>query len=112
MNNIVSKPWGYEKILVHNGKYAGKLIFIIHNCRTSYQYHKNKIESMYILQGEVSMELGDDKKVIKMVEGDSVDIPAGMKHRTAAITDTKIIEISTPELDDIVRLEDDYGRTQ
>jgi len=106
---IVKKPWGYEEWFAQNEQYVGKLLFIKAGARLSYQYHEKKQETMYILDGEVVLTLGK----VKIMAGagcQSIDIPPKLAHRVKAITDTLIVEVSTPEVDDVVRIEDDYGR--
>ncbi|MDO8577936.1 MAG: cupin domain-containing protein [Dehalococcoidales bacterium] len=106
------KPWGYELLLAMTSYYAGKLIFIEKDQRLSLQYHRKKDESMYIFQGKVALELETDGKLVQsiLMPGDCLHIPPKTKHRLKAIEDTTLFEVSTPELDDVVRLADDYGR--
>ncbi len=109
------KPWGFELLWALTPKYAGKLIFIEKGHRLSLQYHKKKDESMYIFQGKVSLEIegGDGQLAQSVVEpGYCIRIPPGTKHRLEAIEDTILFEVSTPELEDVERLADDYGRAQ
>ena len=107
------KPWGYELLFAHTDKYAGKVIFVDKGRRLSLQYHKLKDETMYIHEGKVLLEIEvDGKMVIKeLSSGSSVRIPPMTKHRVTAVEDTLLFEVSTPELDDVVRVDDDYGRT-
>ena len=107
------KPWGYELLFALTPKYAGKQIYIKKNQRLSLQYHSKKDESMFIYQGKVLMEievLGDQSKRITLEPGQCVHISPFTKHRLQAIEDTILFEVSTPELDDVTRLADDYGR--
>jgi len=109
------KPWGFELLFAHTPKYAGKVIFIKKGHRLSLQYHKKKDESMYIYQGKVKIEIEEaNGKTTSYIAqpGLSLRIPPLTKHRLEAIEDTTFIEVSTPELDDVVRLEDDYGRAE
>jgi len=108
MLKVVEKPWGREIWFAHEREYAGKILEVDFGERLSLQYHKVKKESLYVFSGEVEVLLGDEKRVIK--EGESFTINPGTKHRFKALTDVKLIEVSTPELDDVVRIEDDYGR--
>ena len=107
------KPWGYELLFAHTPKYAGKVIFVKKGHRLSLQYHEKKDETMYIYMGkcmiEVQRENGDMSSKI-FEPGQSISIPPLTKHRLEALEDTTFFEVSTPELDDVVRLEDDYGR--
>ena len=108
----VLKPWGSELIWTQGSHYVGKFLFIKKSHRLSYQYHEIKEESIYILEGKMDLEYETDgiKTVIRLQPGDSFHIPALMKHRMIAIEDCKVVEVSTPYLDDVVRLEDAYGR--
>ena len=111
----VEKPWGFELLFAHNTKYAGKLIFIKKGHRLSLQYHKEKDESMYIYAGKALIEIeGSGGQLVQSEAqpGYCVSIPPLTKHRLKAIEDTTVFEVSTPELDDVERLEDDYGRSR
>jgi len=108
------KPWGYELLWSQTAHYAGKIIHIDAGKRLSLQYHDAKHESVLVVSGTLLLHLGrgDTARVVTLHTGESVDIPAGDVHRFAAPddSDVEIIEVSTPELDDVVRLEDDYDR--
>ncbi len=109
------KPWGFELLFAHTPKYVGKLIFIREGHRLSLQYHEKKDESMYIYKGKALLEIeGSDGQMVSTIAepGHCVRIPPLTKHRLKAIEDTTLFEVSTPELKDVVRLEDDYGRTE
>lgn len=109
----IEKPWGYELLLAHTPDYAGKLIFIKAGHRLSLQHHQEKDESMYIHQGKALLEIeGEDGQLIQSVAqaGYCLRISPLTKHRLQAIEDTTVIEVSTPELEDVTRFEDDYGR--
>jgi len=111
----IEKPWGFELLFAHTPKYAGKLMFIRKGHRLSLQYHKEKDESMYIYQGKALIEIeGSDGQLVSSVAqpGYCLRIPPLTKHRLEAIEDTTLFEVSTPELEDTVRLEDDYGRAK
>ena len=111
----IKKPWGFELIFAHTPRYAGKLIFVKKGHRLSLQYHEKKDESIYIHQGKALMEIeGTDGRMTSTVvqPGYCIRIPPLTKHRLKAIEDTTIFEVSTPELEDIIRLEDDYGRAR
>jgi mannose-6-phosphate isomerase len=111
----IEKPWGFELLLAHTPKYAGKLVFVRKGHRLSLQYHKKKDETMYIHQGKALFEIEDNDGhlVSKTLQpGQSIRIPPRTKHRLKAIEDTTFFEASTPELEDVVRLEDDYGRAK
>jgi len=106
---LIQKPWGYEVWLAHNDKYAGKILRINKGSRLSLQYHNLKHETLYINQGSCNFTIGDKTHISKV--GDCWTIEPGTKHRIEAIDeDCEIFEISTPELNDVVRIEDDYGR--
>ena len=108
-NKHVEKPWGYEKWWAITDKYVGKILYIKNNHRLSLQYHNIKMESMLILEGKCRMTVGD--KTIIMDIGDSINIIPKTIHRMEAIDgDLKNIEVSTPELEDVVRIQDDYSR--
>jgi mannose-6-phosphate isomerase len=104
----VEKPWGYEVWWAVTDRYVGKFIHVNAGQALSLQYHNQKHESMYCLRGEGELLLGD--KALHLNPGDAAEIPPGTTHRLTAISDVDVIEVSTPELDDVVRLEDRYGR--
>ncbi len=104
----VEKPWGYEIWWAVTDRYVGKLIHVNRGHSLSLQYHVKKHESMYLMSGEAELLLGDETRVFH--PGESVIIPPPTKHRLTALTDVDVMEVSTPELDDVVRLEDRYGR--
>ena len=109
------KPWGYELLFAHTARYAGKVIFVKKGHRLSLQYHKEKDEVMYIYEGKARLEIeGKDGQMTSGLfeVGQCVRIPPLTRHRLEAIEDTTLLEVSTPELDDVVRLDDDYGRAQ
>lgn len=109
----IEKPWGYELIWAHTDKYVGKLLHIVAGHRLSRQYHVKKEETLLVQSGEMSLELDvySVRHTLVMRAGDTCHIKPGMVHRMVAITDVVVVEVSTPELDDVVRLEDNYGRT-
>ena len=104
----VDKPWGYEIWFAQTDKYIGKLLFIEKGGRLSLQYHKVKDETLYVLSGLARFTISN--LTVKLKKGDVVHIPPLTKHRVEAIRNTFIIEVSTPEISDVVRLKDDYGR--
>jgi mannose-6-phosphate isomerase-like protein (cupin superfamily) len=104
----VEKPWGYEIWWTVTEKYVGKLIFVKAGHALSLQYHERKSESMYCLSGRGTLTL--DGEPVELTEGVARDIPVGMRHRLEAMEDLTVMEVSTPELDDVIRLEDRYGR--
>ena len=110
----VEKPWGYELIWAKTDDYAGKVLFVRAGESLSLQFHKEKDESWYVLGGRAEIELGDVGQAVTTTEvvaaGAAFRFPPGTVHRVRAVDDTTILEVSTPQLDDIVRLEDEYGR--
>ena len=109
----VDKPWGHELIWVVTDRYVGKLIAITAGRRLSLQYHEQKDESILVLRGRLRLHLEDEAGTMTVRElgpGDSARIPVGRRHRFEAVDDVELIEVSTPELDDVVRIEDDFGR--
>jgi mannose-6-phosphate isomerase-like protein (cupin superfamily) len=109
----VDKPWGYELRWAITDRYLGKVLHINKGEALSLQYHERKDEYLYLLTGAIDMELGrDDGKLTthRMKAGDTLHITPGTRHRMTAVEDTDIFEVSTPEIDDVVRLEDRYGR--
>jgi len=111
----VDKPWGHELIFAVTRSYAGKLLVVNAGESLSLQFHKVKDEAWYVLEGRAELELGAAGEGVLNTEvvaaGASFHFPPGTVHRLRAIEDTTIVEVSTPELDDVVRLEDRYGRT-
>ena len=110
----VEKPWGWELIWAHADAYVGKVLFVRAGESLSLQYHEEKDESWYVESGRARLELGDvgqeplDEDVI--TTGACFRYRPGTVHRVTAIEDTTILEVSTPHLDDVVRLEDRYSR--
>jgi mannose-6-phosphate isomerase-like protein (cupin superfamily) len=111
---FVEKPWGSELIFALTDEYAGKILFVKAGESLSLQFHNVKDEAWYILEGRVELELGAAGERMLASEvvgaGASFRFEPGTVHRVRAIEDTTIVEVSTPELDDVVRLEDAYGR--
>jgi mannose-6-phosphate isomerase-like protein (cupin superfamily) len=111
----VNKPWGYELIWAENPKYLGKVLHIMAGSRLSLQYHRVKDETIMVQEGTLKLEYGTSKKDIKEIEmnpGDTFHISPGLLHRMSGVTDTKVIEVSTSEIADVVRVEDDHGRVK
>jgi mannose-6-phosphate isomerase-like protein (cupin superfamily) len=109
----VEKPWGHELIWAHTDRYVGKIIVIEAGKRLSLQRHVVKDESIYVISGQLRLTLEDESGTIGVVDlgaGSHHHVPTGRIHRFEAIERTELMEISTPELDDVIRLEDDYGR--
>ncbi len=109
----VEKPWGHELHWTVTDRYVGKLIAIRAGRRLSLQYHERKDESIYVIRGRLRLHLeGDDgaMTVREMGPGEYARVPVGRRHRFEAVDDVELIEVSTPELDDVIRVEDDFGR--
>lgn len=109
----VPKPWGHELIFAENNRYAGKILHIESGHRLSLQYHERKDETFYVLNGEVNLTIEQDGRLreIRLQQGSAYRIPPGVRHRMRAEAGPcDLIEVSSPELDDVVRLEDAYGR--
>jgi mannose-6-phosphate isomerase len=109
----IEKPWGYELIWARTERYVGKILHVRAGESLSLQYHEKKEETLFLTRGSVLLTLRneDEERVIEMKEGDSFHIPPRLIHRIEAREDSDITEVSTTELDDVVRLEDRYGRT-
>ncbi len=115
MTRWVEKPWGGEEIFAETARYVGKILTVRAGQALSLQYHQVKDETMRVLEGRCELHVGPEPgdprlDVVVMGPGDVRHITAGVRHRLLALTDVRILEVSTPELDDVVRLEDRYGR--
>jgi mannose-6-phosphate isomerase len=110
----VDKPWGWELIWADAEAYVGKVLFVRAGHSLSLQFHREKDESWYVESGKATLELGDAGDAVLNTEivakGACFRYRPGTVHRVTAIEDTTILEVSTPHLDDVVRLEDAYGR--
>jgi quercetin dioxygenase-like cupin family protein len=108
----VEKPWGHELIWAHTDRYVGKVLHIKAGHALSLQYHKAKDETVHVWSGRMRFQSGEGEVLTErtLEPGDSFHITPGLRHRMIAETDCDILEASTPELDDVVRLEDRYGR--
>lgn len=108
----VDKPWGYELRFACTDRYAGKVLFIKAGSQLSLQYHENKDEAFLVQSGRLELVLGRgaDQRVESLGPGEAWHVAPGTVHRFRAVTDCLLFEVSTPELQDVVRLEDDYGR--
>ncbi|MBI4994219.1 cupin [Candidatus Peregrinibacteria bacterium] len=110
---IKPKPWGREIWFAWTSFYAGKILEIKRGHRFSLQYHKKKQETQLVIQGKIKFTFGKNPKKLKtkvLCAGEKIDIAPRTIHRVEALEKTIIFEASTPELDDVVRVEDDYGR--
>ena len=110
----MEKPWGWEMIWAQNDKYVGKILYIKAGHRLSRQYHQAKDETIYVQSGHLHLEIGEGEIEIKILgPGSSFHIRPGLVHRFAAPKfrmPVTLFEVSTPEISDVIRLEDDYGR--
>ena len=108
----VAKPWGHELVFAENDRYAGKILHLEGGHSLSLQYHERKDETLYVLSGELilSVEVEGEMKDIRLGAGEGYRIRPGVRHRMRADSVCRIVEVSSPELDDVVRLEDRYGR--
>ena len=114
--DIVPKPWGHEKIWARSDRYVGKIIHINAGHELSVQFHEKKDETIHLLSGEIvyrvqrdpsNQDLLDD---VRLQIGESFRIAPGTVHQMVAVTDCDVLEVSPPEVDDVVRLSDRYGR--
>lgn len=105
---IVDKPWGREVWYAHTDRYAGKVLEVDEGHRLSLQKHEVKHETLFLQSGRMKFTLGEEE--FEWTPGERIEIPPDTVHRMQALEDSVILEVSTPELDDVVRLEDDYER--
>ncbi len=110
----IDKPWGYEILFAHTEHYVGKVLKICKGEMLSLQYHRIKDETIYLFEGEMLLDVEEDgeMKERRLLPGDSYRIRPGIKHRMKAIEECFVFEVSTPHLEDVVRLEDKYGRVK
>ena len=108
----VPKPWGHETIWALTDRYVGKILHINAGQELSVQYHNKKDETVYLLSGEIvyRVKRGELLEDMQLKVGESFRISPGTIHQMVALTDCDVLEVSTPELDDVVRLSDKYGR--
>ena len=109
----VDKPWGYELVWAEADRYVGKFLHVRAGGRLSLQYHRVKDETMLLQSGQIELLLEQDDGSLAsgpLQAGVPVRIRPGRRHRLTAITDAVVLEVSTPELDDVVRIADDHGR--
>jgi len=109
----IDKPWGYEIVWAETDRYVGKILHLNAGARLSLQYHRQKEETLMLQSGRALVTLGEaDTPLVdhEFGPGDVIHVPPGRRHRLAAVTDCDFLEVSTTELDDVVRLSDDYGR--
>lgn len=119
----IDKPWGHELVWTETENYVGKVLHIKKGHRLSLQYHEKKDETIFLRKGTAKVEFGENRESIilsqyhkltadgRLAGPDVVlHIPPGTIHRIEALTDVEIVEVSTPELEDVIRLEDDFNR--
>jgi len=109
----VEKPWGWELVWAETEHYVGKLLFVRAGEALSLQYHERKDESWLVREGRARLELGEvggELEAVEIEAGDAFRFPPGTVHRVTTLEDTLVVEVSTPQLDDVVRVEDRYGR--
>lgn len=110
----ILKPWGKEIWFANQPEYVGKILHIKKGHRYSLQYHEHKKETQYLLKGQVKFYTGENTDALDEIilnPGDKLDVYPGMIHRAEALEDAEILEVSTNDLDDVVKLSDDYGRS-
>jgi mannose-6-phosphate isomerase len=109
----VDKPWGYELVWARTDRYVGKILHVNAGHVLSLQYHNLKDETMHVLAGELILRTQPGKELVerRLKAGESVHIPPKLIHQIEAVKDSDVLEASTPELDDLVRLTDRYGRS-
>ena len=110
---VITKPWGHELIWAKTDSYVGKVLHVRAGEALSLQYHRVKDETIMVLTGRLKFEFfaeGEEPSVRELVPGEPFHVTPGLRHRMSAIEDTDVLEVSTPELADVVRLEDRYGR--
>ncbi len=109
---VVRKPWGHETIWAHTERYVGKVLHIAAGHALSVQYHNRKDETIHLLSGEMIYRVQEDGELkdMRLVAGESFRNKPGTIHQMEAVTDCDVLEASSPDLDDVVRLSDRYGR--
>lgn len=110
----IEKPWGHELIWAKTAEYVGKVLHIRKGHKLSLQYHEQKTETVFVGSGQMILVIENETGILEEVllkAGEAHHIAVGKKHRMIAVEDCDVFEVSTPQLDDVVRLEDNYGRT-
>jgi len=115
MTRFVEKPWGREELFAETTRYVGKILTVRAGHALSLQYHRAKDETMRVLAGTCELHLArqagsNQLDVFVLGPGEARHIAPGVRHRLVAVTDVTLVEVSTPEITDVVRLEDRYGR--
>ena len=109
----IEKPWGYEIVFAHTDRFCGKVLVVRKGEQLSLQFHREKDEVVYVHEGKIELEVGEPGRQLEtevVGPGHAFRFTPGTVHRWRALEDSVVLEASTPELDDVVRLEDDYGR--
>lgn len=109
----IGKPWGFELIWAHTDAYVGKILHIEAGHSLSLQFHQVKDETIHLLSGQMRFWAGptaDELELVVLEKGESYRVTPGTVHRMEAVTECDVLEASTPHLDDVVRLQDRYGR--
>ena len=108
----VEKPWWYELLWAVTDRYIGKIIHVNAGHALSLQYHERKDETISVWSGRVILEVKEDGQLVQreMAPGKSIHLAPGTVHRITALEESDLVEVSTPELEDVIRLEDNYGR--
>lgn len=110
----IDKPWGHELLWAQTAEYVGKVLHIKKGHKLSLQYHEQKVETVLLYSGRMVLVLEDESGMLRenhLAPGEAYHVPAGRKHRMVALEDCEVFEVSTNHLEDVVRLEDSYGRT-
>jgi quercetin dioxygenase-like cupin family protein len=110
--NRVPKPWGYEYIFALTEHYAGKVLHVNKGHALSRQYHRKKTETILVFHGRVRVRIGNARRWNILERGAAIHLKPRIIHEIEALDDSDLFEVSTPELDDVVRLKDRYGRTK
>jgi mannose-6-phosphate isomerase-like protein (cupin superfamily) len=113
VSSVVPKPWGHELIWAKTERYVGKILHIRAGEALSLQYHRVKDETIMVIAGRMTLVYfaeGEEPRQRELVPSEPFHITPGLRHRMIAVEDTDVLEVSTPEIDDVVRLDDRYGR--
>jgi len=112
--SVVTKPWGHELLWAKTDRYVGKILHVKSGEALSLQYHRVKDETIMVLTGKLQLQYfaeGEPVRTRELGPREPFHVTPGLRHRMIALEDTDVLEVSTPELDDVVRLEDRYGRS-
>ena len=112
-STLIEKPWGSEELIEANERYVLKKLTMLAGHRCSLQFHNRKCETIYVLSGKLNINFGDNKSQLNVKEfiaDEYITLIPGVVHRMEAVEDSIYLEASTPELEDVVRISDDYKR--